>query len=794
MENINLKLYTMKKLLFLLLAFVGITIPAFSEKVTDLSQLDNDELYFISSARATLLYSSAVPDMIATTTGKHVNATSNPLDENQQFKIITIDDAYYLYSVGAQKYVGDKGKYTDEATNALTITYNNGDANRPWVLSIGSNYFNSQIPNQTDEGIMMNGWSIADEGNRYSIIPVSDAFLELFEPVKSNAIALLNSGLYLSDAAATSIAAIETISCGNSSETLDAAIAEVKSIVESTAIDTEETFYVKDLNHNQYLTATSNTAFAGADERSHYAVWQFKQAEDGGYLLYEAARQIYMPKTAKMYTAMNPVPQENAGAYDILFVGTEAAVVFKSKDPTDASIPCIHNDKNNKQIVGWKADAQASQWQISVVPDEHREEYHSGEGFQLALRMLQSAIEEVEELADKMSDEYALGYLYSTRGNQELYDVLDEAKDFYNNHAMTATLDQVYAKAALLKDWASTVDIYQPEFGHYYRAMAEDGGKAITANIAANGNRLALEPTNTKPFSSIMYITQSGYLHSFSTGQLFSNFIGDNQTLLPVGQKEGYTAKFGIGDAEETYTISFGKDENDVQMYLCAIDKAYVEGRSIENRPTGLKKKQFDWILEEITELPIVVSPDGFATLYTPTALRCPDGVVAYAGVINEEDGVVDLKPYEDGRIPAGTAVMIKAEESAIESVLGSDSKIVNLSILESGVVAEQENDFEGSYFTEYAPENICTLQMINGVMGFYGFNGDVIKGYKAYLPIPQNLKTLRLRFADGMTTDIDAATLETLPAEYYDLSGRRVLNPTRGVYVTASGKKVFVK
>ena len=83
---------------------------------------------------------------------------------------------------------------------------------------------------------------------------------------------------------------------------------------------------------------------------------------------------------------------------------------------------------------------------------------------------------------------------------------------------------------------------------------------------------------------------------------------------------------------------------------------------------------------------------------------------------------------------------------------------------------------------------------MINGVMGFYGFNGDVIKGYKAYLPIPQNLKTLRLRFADGMTTDIDAATLETLPAEYYDLSGRRVLNPTRGVYVTASGKKVFVK
>ncbi|MBR4128489.1 MAG: hypothetical protein IKT92_03335 [Bacteroidaceae bacterium] len=959
----------MKRLLFVLIALMGISATALAERVTAIEQIDPDVAYYIYSPRATLLYSDAFPNSIASTTGKIVTTSADPTDPNQQWNIKIIDGAYYLYNIGVQKYVGTEGNFTDTPDVATTIEKKGLNDEYPWMFSINGYEFNSQDPGQMDAGIVVSNWDTADRGNSYCIMPAADfvpamkydelvngklytfktlrgymyadtsvsetdvlstakvsatfdkndarfqwtvyksakgnyyiynihaekfigtvavdannvsiplseqpasealnfktssnpdypimvtvngagvlnhhqslgngcinwtggwgnlsddgsnhkveevgelssellaaieATVNAFEAVydhtvpfveaKINAITLLNSGLYLSDAAATAITAIEAITCENTEESVAAAIAEVKSIVEATAINTEEIFYVKDLNHNQYLTATTDKFFVGADERSHYAVWQFKAVEGGGYHLYEAARRVYMPETDFVSHVMTETSQDKAGVYDILFVTTEVGVVFKSKNPKASNYPYIHNAPHEKGIVAWDANAKASQWQISVVPLEHREEYHSGEDFQLALSMLEDAIEDLEDLVDKMSDEYVLGYLYSTRGNQELYDVLEEAQDFYDNLAMTATLDQVYAKAALLKDWASTVDIYQPELGHYYRVMAEDGGNAITANIATNGNRLALEPIKTNPFSSIIYITQSGYLHSFSTGQLFTNFIGDNQTLLPIGTTEGYMAKFGIGDAEETYTISFGKDENDVQMYLCAIDKTYVEGRSIENRPAGLKKKQFDWVLEEITELPIVVSPDGFATLYTPTAVKCPEGVKAYSGVINEAEGLVDLKSYPDGLIPAGTAVMIKAEASAIESVPGSDSKIVNLEVLDEATIDAQDNDFVGSYFTEEAPENICTLQMINGEMGFYRYNGTYIKGFKGYLPIPSTLGTIRFRFADGTTTDIDAATLETAPTTYYDLSGRRVLNPTRGVYVTASGKKVFVK
>ena len=53
----------------------------------------------------------------------------------------------------------------------------------------------------------------------------------------------------------------------------------------------------------------------------------------------------------------------------------------------------------------------------------------------------------------------------------------------------------------------------------------------------------------------------------------------------------------------------------------------------------------------------------------------------------------------------------------------------------------------------------------------------------------------LSLQLLDGTVTDIDASLVEGMEApEYYDLSGRRVLNPiSSGIYVV-NGKKVFIK
>ncbi len=53
----------------------------------------------------------------------------------------------------------------------------------------------------------------------------------------------------------------------------------------------------------------------------------------------------------------------------------------------------------------------------------------------------------------------------------------------------------------------------------------------------------------------------------------------------------------------------------------------------------------------------------------------------------------------------------------------------------------------------------------------------------------------LSLQLLDGTVTDIDASLVEGMEApEYYDLSGRRVLNPASGGIYIVNGKKVFIK
>ena len=51
----------------------------------------------------------------------------------------------------------------------------------------------------------------------------------------------------------------------------------------------------------------------------------------------------------------------------------------------------------------------------------------------------------------------------------------------------------------------------------------------------------------------------------------------------------------------------------------------------------------------------------------------------------------------------------------------------------------------------------------------------------------------LTLRLRDGSTTQINLSTLNSHSSTIFDLQGRRVLNPSGGIYVV-DGKKVVIK
>ena len=159
----------MKKIYFMLVSFLCVAFAVQAQtSVTDLSQLGNDKVYTLRSERAFLLYSTAWPGEICGSTGKSVgNVTRNPEDPAQQFRIEKNGANYYLYSVGAEKYVGSNGAFTASPSGVLTM--DNVGGTYPWLLKIGGNGMNSQEPGQMDAGIVVNSWVQKDPGNCYII-------------------------------------------------------------------------------------------------------------------------------------------------------------------------------------------------------------------------------------------------------------------------------------------------------------------------------------------------------------------------------------------------------------------------------------------------------------------------------------------------------------------------------------------------------------------------------------------------------------------------------------------------
>ena len=170
----------MKRFYLMLITMLCALTQLWAEKVTDLSQLSNDKVYFIKSARAFLLYSEANPGKLSSSSGKTVgDVKENLADPAQQFQIIKNGSNYYLFSVGAQKYVGANGNMEDNANTVLNITQQSS-ADYPWKLCLGNQGMNTQNAGQHNTGILVDSWTTTDPGNCYYIeeaIPLEKTYV-----------------------------------------------------------------------------------------------------------------------------------------------------------------------------------------------------------------------------------------------------------------------------------------------------------------------------------------------------------------------------------------------------------------------------------------------------------------------------------------------------------------------------------------------------------------------------------------------------------------------------------------
>ncbi len=200
-----------------------------------------------------------------------------------------------------------------------------------------------------------------------------------------------------------------------------------------------------------------------------------------------------------------------------------------------------------------------------------------------------------------------------------------------------------------------------------------------------------------------------------------------------------------------------------------------------------------------VDESDVIITTLGeyeIGTFYANEPMTIPAGVTAYVAtttpVIDGTEGTITMTAINDGIIPAETGAVIRGAAGQYVFTKAATEG--------TGVTGNLLHGYAGT--AEYAevalPEDgsvnyVLTVQ--GGKVGFYKkASGFKVYNNKAYLNVPQNVRSLAIRFEGDGSTSIDNSKLKVENSKIvYDLQGRRVLNPAKGVYIV-NGKKVIVK
>lgn len=193
----------------------------------------------------------------------------------------------------------------------------------------------------------------------------------------------------------------------------------------------------------------------------------------------------------------------------------------------------------------------------------------------------------------------------------------------------------------------------------------------------------------------------------------------------------------------------------------------------------------------------IGIDDEGMGTYCSTHALDFSgtDDIKAYiVSTFKPSTGEVTLTRITD--VPANTGIVVKGAAGTYTMTPGLGETIVS-NMLRGVTMNTVLNKVEGDY-TNYI------LAKKNGSLGFYAVvDGSTLSAGKAYLPLPtaslpSGARSIKLVFEDGGTTGISEASPlndngEIQNDNVYDLQGRRVEKPTRGLYVV-NGRKVVIK
>ena len=306
-------------------------------------------------------------------------------------------------------------------------------------------------------------------------------------------------------------------------------------------------------------------------------------------------------------------------------------------------------------------------------------------------------------------------------------------------------------------------DYYEPITNQFYRFHI---GDKYMCNVAVDNVR-TVTTTNTDA-STIFYLDENNYLIAYADGYGFNygyckatgTGIFNNFDFLESPTAGSYFIHSNAGTGDGTWSNRYLK---------------------INDAGTSLSEGRGQWTIEPVEELPVRISAVKYATLYSPVALTIPDGVTAY--IASDEGEYLHLTAIEGGVIPANTGVILYADVNAATTY--------NFSNANGGSV--ESNALTGTIAAISRPSGSYILSTGTSGVGFYKDGASTIPGFKAYLPETTLAKGF-MGFGFDDVTAVKAIEAHQSPNQViYDLKGRCIQNPAKGIYIV-NDKKVVIK
>ena len=338
-----------------------------------------------------------------------------------------------------------------------------------------------------------------------------------------------------------------------------------------------------------------------------------------------------------------------------------------------------------------------------------------------------------------------------------------------------------------------------PETGQFMRIKGISGNYIDASSIhgdaqATTGQMSMKSAENCNYAGTIFYLDKEKHLLNYAK----ATFIKETSHIGSIGdtQKGVWTFAESPRTGKAKYALSCTTtNSNGPNLHDNEGNRA--------DRCSGNCGDRHDFTLEPVTSLPFTFKAAalGYATFNAPVAVQLPGDVNAYIGEI-VDGNKLKMRQFTGNVVPAETPVLL------YKSGVTADTE-VSLTIVEDITLegVSDLNDFVGTIAAKETPtdKNVYSLQKSSteNKVGFFkksatatdGETPTTMAGFKAWIETDAGnpARSFTIIFDGDNATGIkEALGLENENVEIYDLSGRRLDKPAKGVNVI--GGKLVVK